>query len=332
VKKNVAHLLVNGDFFDVHDPSPQLISRVQDMLEWAIGHGTQVHLLLGNHDMHSTSAADNALAPLRKYAKVYDEPRMFVIPGAIEVMMVPFQVGPASRWVQESMDFLNNHNPKIPRIMCVHAGIRDPKTAAYLAGAADCVDVTELRQWCKATFVSHVFAGNWHDSKRWIDPGEPSVIQCGALCPTGWDNPGLSYGRMYIYDTTSLTGTVEEVVIPGPRFIQVSDVDEAERFAEIAKKKNLKMFVRLVEDANVLAESGVPDRPDGLAGWEVVANAAATKAATADAAKAAKSKETLDEALVAFINTMPLAEGVSPGEVLTLSKEILSLVRKEADV
>ena len=329
ISKNVGHLVVNGDFFDAHDPSPQLIASVQVLLEWALSKGTQVVLLLGNHDMHSTSGMDNALAPLRRWAKVYDEPGVLSIPGALDIVMCPFRVGDAATWVPESLAGLALPKAKVPRVMSVHVGVRDPKTAAYLMGAADSVDVGDLRKWAKAAGISHVFAGNWHDKKVWEQADEPSIIQCGALCPTGWDNPGLTYGRMFIYDTTKVGPQVEEVTVPGPRFIEVTSVEEAARFADIATKKGLQMFVRLVEDAQTLALEGTPERPEGLAGWEVVSNSASSKAATADAAKAAKAESTLDEALSAYIQKMPLAPGVSADEVEAVSREIISMVRKE---
>ena len=50
-------------------------------------------------------------------------------------------------------------------------------------------------------------------------------MQCGAFVPTGWDNPGLDYGFVTLYDTD--TGSVAIQSVPGPRFVFVNGVPKS---------------------------------------------------------------------------------------------------------
>ncbi len=328
VKKNVPNLIVNGDIFDVSNPPAQMLATLQVMLEWGLSKGTQCVLLMGNHDSNSNAPMDNALAPLRRWAKVYDEAGLFSIPGAVEVGCLPFRVGKPEVWVPEDIEKLfKGRAAKVPRLLSVHSGIRDNKTAAYLQGSG--IEVSQLQAAMQAHGITHTYAGDWHDKVSWVANGHPKVYQCGTLCPTGWSDQGFKQGRLFIHDTTKVASEVEEVLIPGPRFVTVTSVEEAEQMLAVAQKKNLLLFARM-KMTSAEAKNGLPEGPEGLAGWEVVVTEEDSKKAYIDAAASAKSAETMEESLLAYVNQMPLPAGVEAEDVAKAVREILTRARKSS--
>lgn len=69
------------------------------------------------------------------------------------------------------------------------------------------------------------------------------IMQGGALCATGWDNPGLhGYGTVALWDTDEHRLSWQE--LPGPRFcVARSDEEEASIVAE-AQRLGHNLFLR----------------------------------------------------------------------------------------
>lgn len=233
---NARWFVVAGDLFDTHRTAPQVIAAVAEVFASFIdateGKGC-VYLVRGNHDAASEEPGDSALAPLAHVdgVRVIDKACGVQVPDC-SVVFLPYQTGSANAWVERELDAVRQAGERQgPLLAIVHAGIRDEVACKnpWAAAAEDAVDLDLLRGAAADAGVSCVLAGNWHDYHAWETDGIcPRVVQIGALCPTGWDNPGLEgYGGVEIWDSERPTET-ERYELPGPRFVhRLPDASEA---------------------------------------------------------------------------------------------------------
>jgi hypothetical protein len=305
-------LVVLGDLFDADDPTPQLVRAVQDALESA---PAKTFLLLGNHDARSDVPGDHALAPLEGWGRVVDRPVRAAV-GDVDLLLVPWAPGDVAANVGSTL----GSRAFVPRgggqraLLCLHAGIERAETPAYLRGARGSVTVDALEKTRREVRpFSRVFAGDWHtpsDADR--------VHQVGALCPTGWDNPGLNYGRVLVHD--SETDQVEEFRVPGPRFVDLLCGDDqmpaALAVAREAVPDGSKIYVRRLSAPSDISQVGRDLAQLGADGWEVFPDQRVAAEAARRAAASVRHSETLDEALVAYVKKMDLPAGVDRGAVV----------------
>lgn len=222
-------IVVLGDLFDTDNPSPQMVAATKD----ALCSGSQIlYLLLGNHEQHSTYPNDHALASIR------DDKRIFVIDSATnvnehyfptEMIMIPFQPGAAETWFEDEVEKVCYSSQ--PKSVCFHLGVSDASTEAnqpWMMNSHDQIHVDYLQKVMNRFGISHAFAGNWHKHQTW---NNNTIIQTGALVPTGWNNPGLddSYGSLIVFDGN----TVERHVITGPRYVKFQSVEDWKKYASI---------------------------------------------------------------------------------------------------
>ncbi len=210
--------VVAGDLFDSDRPTPQLIAAAmgEDVADNRV-------FILGNHDATSSRVGgDNAFAPFRSQAgnTVVDaEPRTVAVGSyrdRFDMLCVPFGFR-----VTELVDF---ERSSAPLVVVFHAGIKDSSTPSYLRTSEEAIDVDELTAWMKEHDVCAAVAGDWHTHRAW--PAR-NIFQVGALCPTGWQNPGIvEYGSVLKLTRDNETVRVERLVVPGPRFITVPNEDE----------------------------------------------------------------------------------------------------------
>ena len=322
--------VVAGDVFDEDCPSPQVLAAVQDILngDGEVAPSAVPILLVGNHDQHSTAIGDHALGPLGFQATIVDSPAVQVLEGeageVVAVLSVPYDPRPAGEWLAETVAGLASSDEargSTSRVLAVHLGISDEHTPAFLRGARDAVDVATIAKVAAAAGCSHVFAGNWHDRKQWSRHGV-HVVQCGALVPTGFDNPGLhGYGGLHVLDTAGVGTRVTSHEVPGPRFVTVDGPDALRRELASARAKRCRVFARVRAGAGTDEVAAAQDAiAAGLGGdvlgGEVDLDRTEATAAARTAAHAARKSETLSEALARFVGAMPLDEGVDRAEVL----------------
>lgn len=328
-----AVLVVQGDVFDYSHAEPQLIAAVQDLLSTT--RGLEVVLLVGNHDQDSTTPGDHALAPLRDYATVVDAPRLLEFEdnqGFVEVACVPFNPAPASEWLEQALDLLLPALPEprpgkaFARLVALHLGIADDETPAWLRGAKDSIHIDTLTPLLERHRVSAALAGNWHNHALWEDAGYPAVVQVGALVPTGWDNPGLDeLGGLAEYDPA--LGKVHMRFLPGPRFVKATSLVELETVVEQGRRQGHDVYVeatlpRADVPAGVELVKHIKARGD-LCDGVVLVDTSDVKIEARTAAHAARKADTLDEALAAYVKTMPMDEGVSREGVLDRARAYL---------
>jgi hypothetical protein len=320
-----AEFIVLGDLFDTSRPEPQLITAVQEALMGVRSSTT----LRGNHDTDSELPGDNALGPLKPISNVIEQPTIAPV-GEGEVWFVPFRPGRAADWFPKAVDALAAASVKKVRVLCFHLGISDEDTPPWLKDSHDSVPASLVLEVCRKHGIEAAFAGNWHTREVFFAPtahpqlgGVPYIVQCGTLCPTGFDNPGLEdVGGLAFYDSELKRLSWKE--IPGPRFLKCSTVSEA---ADLTRKPGNSFFVEITMKQEHLdaAKKWVESAKDGgiILDGEVLPDAAELNVATRTAATVARSAETLAESLDGFVKAMPLPEGVDRAAVLSRAKGYL---------
>lgn len=337
--------VICGDLFNSHEPSPQVLARtieamrvnfessppsgdeLKDRLEFmARGRSrrapTLTCILKGNHDSNSPAPGDNALAPLCYVdeIEVLDEPCIFSFdPDPFEGLMMPFRPEEPSAWLpqaidQAEVDYVGFNKT---RVLFTHFGIAEESTPDYMRKGA--MEVQELRALCIRKNIRYVFSGDWHSRKVWEFP-EVTIVQVGALVPTGFNNPGLTgYGSLWELSAAGLV--LHE--LPGPRFVRCTTLTQLRHYAEAWRgewpAEATELFVSLVcgdergeaeEYLNSLKDEGTIDN------YVIDSNVDASVVA-ADAARAAAAKpQRFEEALHAAVQEQPPPAGISSDDVL----------------
>ncbi len=194
-ERRCAALVILGDLFDTTRPEPQIVAEVQQILKCA---NMPVYILMGNHDLVSTTPGDHALGPLAPVARIIDDGVLLQI-GKLQLCCVPFQPGPAIDWLPSRLAMWNPQATNLPTALLLHLGLASDDTPVYLRGTPDTIPADLVIDLCKQYGFSACFAGHWHTHRVFCE--DPLVVQVGALCPTGFDNCGLDgYGSLLIWD------------------------------------------------------------------------------------------------------------------------------------
>lgn len=187
-------------------------------------------------------------------------------PRMVYLVCVPYRREPAAEVIASGVAATlrgTGLDPRIPLAVVAHAGIIDGATPPWLRDAHDALPAEALAAILAGTTREGVVdgvrrplprgprlavVGNWHGHAAWgmppedyaVTPHSPAVpaplpsgvalVQCGALVPTGFDNPGGAgrYGGLIVWDApwyapaqdapTTTPGMVYRVELPGPRF------------------------------------------------------------------------------------------------------------------
>lgn len=280
VNSKSASLIVAGDLVDSAGPvSPQFAHALRETL----GECRQsVTLMLGNHDM--TSDGDHSLDIYTKrddwtdvqvcedirfsYGTSYlsDTPL-----GLDDVCLVPFH-----------RDIRDARVRDVPLVIA-HFGVYDDSFPAWAKKARGAWHVNALFAFMKERNIKCLLAGDWHsrrmwaqnsagvsrclhEAKEWTVCGEHYgrvIMQGGALCSTGFDNPGLhGYGTLAFWDTDEHRLSWQEM--PGPRFCVVRSDEEEQAIVEEARRLGHNLFLRRYYDGKR------PAAPPGLEAYEAL--------------------------------------------------------------
>ena len=311
-----AEMVLLGDVFDTHSPSPAIIRALQD----AIGTDRST-VIVGNHDMASDEVGNNACAPLAPCALVVEsvsEIRYFEAdngaPGA--ALMVPFKA-PVGEAITQALEWAATqsgwvHGAEV-KLLMGHWGISCESDPIFMREARDAISIDELYELCDAADIQGCAAGNWHGRRDWKLDG-CHILQVGALCPTGFDNPGFEgYGTVAWWNTQSGGWRWKEIA--GPRFIRYIPTSE-----ELSKQRDNAVYVRVdvsPDDEFTMEEVSETLRKLPLAGFDVrPVPSGNARAAAREAAGGARSAATIGEALAAYVTKMPMPVGVDRDAVL----------------
>lgn len=310
---------VLGDLFDTHHPIPQLLALARA----SMCGGMEWHLMVGNHDQKSPQKGDHAMAPLAsEMVHVWAEPATILLPS-MSIRVIPYGPGSSTKLIQEEA--------RSTGVLLFHAGVADDNTPPWLRDADDSILVRDLHAVMANCKTQVAFAGNWHSARRWELLSPPArIYQVGTLCPTGFDNPGLDgYGLLVTLDLETMEVDGEE--IPGPRFLKVQNAIELDvaiqAYRQFPRPEDYSLFVEWrtpVEETDEAAQQLQSLQDEGiLAGWEVVPDKTEAERQARTAALQAASQETTEEALSAYVGSMPVAEGIDREVVLRLSRGFL---------
>lgn len=329
-EEKCTHFVIAGDLFDVARPEPPVIAAVQRVLT---NRSFVSYVLVGNHDRQSHAWGDNALAPLSPVATIIEKPER-IDSSTGSMLLVPHQPGNPEEWLTRvCATLLEGEAPELPTLLVMHMGIKDEKTPPWLQGSTGAIDVNVLRDMLVEMRIGHALAGDWHEFRAWKgteQPGNrPLIAQIGALCPTGWDNPGTKgYGSVMIWDVDDDGAKLTREEVPGPRFVKVGTTDDREKVHRQARGSENTFFISesvLADEHGVRMQEAImfKEAHDNVMGWEVVPDQAVAKAEAQHAASLARSAETFDEALNSYVSAMPMDDSLDRQRIVERCKEYL---------
>ena len=278
--KHGVPLVVAGDLVDSAGPvSPTFAFALREMLGRS---HKPVTLMLGNHDM--TAEGDHALGIYTQRddwttVQVCEDIGFSQTGGYIsdhgygfndDFCMVPFH-----------RDITDPRVRDVPLVIG-HFGVYDDSFPAWCKKAKGAWHVDSLFAFMRERNIKAVCLGDWHGRQVWqtLQPdlqtfkmpyegetlvirGEHCIMQGGALCPTGFDNPGLrGYGTLAIWDTDEHRLSWQE--LPGPRFCVVRSDEEEQAIVEEARRLKHSLFLRRYY------EGERPEAPSGLEAYEAL--------------------------------------------------------------
>lgn len=325
--ENALALLVCGDLADNDDLSPQLLALIAEVLSEST---VPVVLLVGNHDQRSSLPGDHALGVLGAIpgVRVYDAPGVLPLgqgADAADVLVVPFQQRPASEYLPAvARELATLCRPGARRVLAAHAGVLDEKTSPWLRDSHEAIPAESLLELLADLSVGVAFLGNWHDRRTWVRSTH-RVMQVGALCPTGFDNPGGEglYGSLAWWSAPGACGTHE---LPGPRFFNVTSEAELQRaLSDPSATRRFISYRNLPADALLATSKRLADLQQSarITGYRVTEDKGATESRRVAAATTAQAATSLDDALERYVSRAPLPPSVTAPEVLAEARRFL---------
>lgn len=330
IEKRVGKLCVLGDVFDTARPSVPEVNGLARLLRRYPG--ITMQMLVGNHDLYAGD--DHALVLLDLLENVLVSARGALLawdPDARSPRYhIPFIHGDTQAGLRQLLPEVvaracGSRSPIRPGVLLMHAGIADDSTPSYLASAADSIRVDTLAALMREHGIAHCYAGNWHNHRHW-KIGEQSIVQCGAICPTGFDNPGSAYGKIVYHHSD---GSFSTETIPGPRFYTTAyeDLSDTSLIEEFVAEGD-ELYLSLTAQPKYLSEARAHVRKlvdDGvIKAGDVRPDRAATSAVARSAARAAVNAKTIDEAVAAYVQKVALPDGADRAEVLALVRRYLA--------
>lgn len=340
VRQRCGRLVVLGDLFDRPHPSPSEVYFCDSALRQA---NIDVSILLGNHDRASDRYQDHSVASMGHHqpmgATTFELGALGSIYGAAGcAIAVPFSAKATEADVVSDLGRLCEHVASgvqgrfaiAQAVLMFHMGIRDSRTPMALRDAPDSIHVDNLLALMRKYGVRYAYAGNWHDHRMWSFPasGEPDgvarwIVQCGALCPTGFDNPGSEYGHVLIHTPGSAPAMAQ---VPGPRFISLPYEGETShqivRAVEDCIGKDCTVYIRLKAAPSKIAQAREVLRDlvahRAIEDGEVVPDRVAIHERAMAAARAAKAATSIEAAVAAYVGRASMDAGVDRKRVLAL--------------
>jgi len=202
-------------------------------------------------------------------------------------------------------------------------GVSDSSTPEYLRGSKDSIGVASVLNMCSRNGISNAFAGNWHFNAIW----EGKVCQMGALCPTGFDNPGQDeYGWVCIYD--SIKDSLDRIIgVKGPRFFSVRMGDSMEEI-QFAKESGNSVYLSITHkvDERVVARALLEEylQKGWITDGKLVPDKTSKQENARQIAQKVKEARSLQEAIIEAVGVLDLDEGVNRQEIIRRTEAYLS--------
>lgn len=332
-----------GDLFDSLHVPPQIVAMAQAALSKEGAnedYGPGDHwgqLVLGNHEHGSETQGDHALGPMAPVADVVDRPKVLSQDGAA-VVLVPYAPGKAEDVIRAALAYTDvGAGWPEGALLVLHMGIKDARTPPWLAGAEGAIDVNTLAEIANEWGFSSVLAGDWHEHRSWRFDNGLEIMQVGALCPTGWDNPSTvrqldpgrdPYGSLITWDSASAPGErLRREVIHGPRFVKTANVRDAITAAsDTHRGSGNQVYVQIVAspDAVAAVNAAFAESDAHPAGYEVVVDSEDVRRRIESAAMSARDAETVERAVAEYVGMAPFEGDPDRDEVLRLVRHYVT--------
>jgi hypothetical protein len=284
-------------------------------------------VIAGNHEFSSTDPGHSSVCPLT-YCGVcvaHGHHRRFgpyvravpYVPSDSGLMMVKSEKG----W------------PRGSPVLLTHLGVSDSSTPGYLAGARDSISASDLFDHMSEAGHKISVVGNWHSHQVW-ERDRAFIVQCGALAPTGFDNPSspdelfpdLSpYGWLILVDVLE-DGSVswQRVHVDGPRFVKADASNIGKTIEAIKANSGLRVFVQFTGPPGGADEfQSVWDRLDALGcRYEYRASVKEREAQLA-AAREVAQVDSLEESIRRYVDAAPVPDGVDRSMIVHLALEAI---------
>jgi calcineurin-like phosphoesterase family protein len=312
-------LVILGDLLDTTRPNPQILAATMA----ALPKTAKVLIMLGNHDRRSDAIGDHALGTLSYLSnvEVIEQPciREAWI-GGPHLMLIPYHPAQSAESITDAVQGLAHRMPA-NGALCLHAGLWDDKMAPWAKAARSAISHAAAAELADSVDARLVVSGDWHDHRvyehfRVADGSVTKIVQCGALAPTGWDNPGMGgYGSVISW-RGGLTN-ICRIEIPGPRFLKL-DAAALEQRDLTASPHRIRVRVTALD-----AEEAAIAATHPLVA-EVRRADVDPKAAAAQAARAARSSATVEAALAVYCRDMALPDHIDPSLVAATARTYLA--------
>ena len=305
-----ATCVILGDLFDTAALSPPIVAAVMDVIERF--ERVPVIIILGNHDQGSDDPGDHACGPLEYLPNV----RILSSIGCDEeLLLLAYQKGDAREWLPPLVEKEVRSRACTTKVLGLHLGLIGDTTPPWLHHVHDAIEIAALHPVMKACGIEVVIAGNWHDTRSTVYDGI-TYIQCGTLCPTGFDNPGgLTPGRYGSVWHLSRTDRSRHEV-PGPRFVLVEGEAALALAARQAKEAGHDLYVTWA-----VAPDQIPDALRVASGFPDVRARVVGALSEQPSDLPAHTPTTRDEALVEYVRKTSPPEIVN--DVLTTARDLL---------
>lgn len=332
--------VICGDIFDHTKPTPQLMAEAMKTLSMR-GTASKLIAMVGNHDQVSVMPDDHALGPFNHIVggDVISQPTtlgnkdtalIFIPFVTTDLALDQYLYNWLDEYVQDAEGSLRKN-----RILFLHAGISDDATPFFLKGAHDSIRADRLFDLMEQFEIEVVVAGNWHNHQIW-QSGTKRIVQCGALVPTGFDNPSndptslSSYGRVICIDTKLAKGNwVASRLINGPRFVTTDweSLIADDTVLHYGEKLGHKMFLHVTAQLPHMAaaKSYCEEllQTYVIEGYELFPDKSTISEAAHKAARLMNYSTTIDEALVDYVKHIELPKEIKRKALVRKLKEYI---------
>lgn len=279
-----ATLIVAGDLIDSAGPvAPQFAHALRKTLTRT----QSCTLILGNHDMTADGDHSLGIYETTEYlsrVRVCDDIELCSAPREMweEIEDIEPDPRPALCLAPFHRDIRDERVRDVPLVIA-HFGVYDDSFPAWCRKAKGAWHVDALFAFMQERNIKAICLGDWHTRALWETDagfdmqikhtsqstplansvGSFIVMQGGALCPTGWDNPGLhGYGTVALWDTDEHRLSWQE--LPGPRFCVARSEEEERGIIAEAQRLGHNLYLRRYYSGTR------PETPPGLEAYEAL--------------------------------------------------------------
>jgi len=327
------YAFVCGDLFDKDQPGTALLKETIFTVRAVLDEFKDLELVLlnGNHDQTSKRlSAIDAVGFLSSCHCVVGAYTLANMPHfAPRVLCVPYQIDGAQSTMKVISEYVENSiRGQEIQVILLHAGLYDDSFSPWEKSASHALSVPDLAMMLSGSNVHTVVAGDWHHARTW-DVGGVHFIQCGALCPTGFDDDGDTMGRVYEFDPS--WNLVQVHTIAGPRFRTVSyegsgQIEELLRTYIVERTTGMHRFTRVLTRPSEYVEA--QKQVQQLQAQHCVTVEIDKRAAESrrEAVRAAVTgRKSLADALAAHVAATEFPRHVSSNDVHDLCRKFLRL-------